>query len=72
MKTSTVNQIPISVSMVDAIMIGNFFQRAETTDAFFDEQITSHLFTETPHTGVGMDLLALNIQRGRDHGLPGK
>ena len=34
-------------------------------------QVKNHLF-ENPHDGgTGLDLVSLNIQRGRDHGIPG-
>ena len=35
-------------------------------------QITKHLFAEEPPDGLGTDLISLNIQRAREHGLPGK
>jgi len=39
-------------------------------DSNFVPEIRDHLF-ETALNTNGMDLIALNIQRGRDHGLPG-
>ena len=38
----------------------------------FEFQLTDKLFSENPPTVPGMDLLALNTQRGRDHGIPGE
>jgi peroxidase len=45
-------------------------QPQEQADNQFTNDIIDHLFESKKGFG-GMDLVALDIQRGRDHGLPG-
>ncbi len=54
-------------ALIDDVLRGLVYQSAQEVDAKVVEDVRSFLFGMG---GVGMDLAALNIQRGRDHGLP--
>ncbi|XP_048767283.2 peroxidase mlt-7-like [Ostrea edulis] len=53
---------------VGAITKGLYETNAQSVDMRKSYEITRHLFESGP--GNGIDLAAINIQRGRDHGIP--
>ena len=55
---------------VDPMVRGWLHQPARAVDEFLNTVLTSQLFEPDDAPGEGMDLATLNIQRGRDHGLP--
>ena len=44
--------------------------RSQPPDRFFVEEVTGNLFENQEGDRKGFDLVAVNIQRGRDHGIP--
>ena len=55
--------------LLDNLLRGMSVQPAFKVDNKFSDSIRNRLF-ETRNKGCGMDLFSINIQRGRDHGLP--
>ncbi|KAF8790333.1 uncharacterized protein LOC129959954 isoform X2 [Argiope bruennichi] len=56
---------------IDQILRGLATSSIETLDHSITEEVTNHLFENKQVPFSGMDLAALNIQRARDHGIPG-
>lgn len=54
---------------MERILMGLVTQKAQTNDRFVTKEVTNLLFPEDDND-FGSDLVARNIQRGRDHGLP--
>ena len=57
---------------LDGMLRGLICSSSQTRDPFITKQVTRYLFSEDPPHKVGEDLMSLNMQRGRDHGIPGK
>jgi peroxidase len=55
---------------MDNILRGLTNSHIEVLDSAITEEVTNHLFEERKKPFSGMDLIALNVQRARDHGLP--
>lgn len=58
-----------SAANVDRMLLGSSLQPAQSYENFIAFAVTRHL-NKIPDTPFGLDLMAFNIQRGRDHGLP--
>lgn len=56
--------------VLDTYALGLINQRAGRMDPTLTTEVTNHLF-ETPGKLFGLDLAAINVQRGRDMGVPG-
>ena len=59
-------------SGVDSLLLGSISHTADRVDRFFTKEVTNKLLVEEhSNKGLGMDLPSLNIQRAREHGIPG-
>ena len=58
------------VGWADTYMMGLINQVAQGLDDAVTQEVTNHLFEE-PGKRFGMDLAAINMARGREHGVPG-
>ncbi|CAH1398171.1 unnamed protein product [Nezara viridula] len=57
--------------IIDEILLGLIDTPMETLDNFITKEVTEHLFENKSRPFSGMDLISLNIQRARDHGVSG-
>ncbi|KZS19290.1 Chorion peroxidase [Daphnia magna] len=55
---------------LDAVLRGMIDQWPQNMDEWVSEDLTNHLF-QRPKRDFGLDLISINLWRGRDHGLPG-
>ncbi|XP_037093507.1 peroxidase-like isoform X2 [Pollicipes pollicipes] len=56
-------------NILESVTRGFYLQRSQRFDENVIEDVKNHLF-QPPGGAQGMDLVALNVQRGRDHGIP--
>jgi len=56
-------------NLLDSILRGIVSTPIETLDNSITDELTNHLFERPQRAHSGMDLVALNIQRARDHGI---
>lgn len=57
--------------LIDSLLRGIVTTPVESFDNSVSDEVTNHLFEKPKEPFSGMDLVALNIQRGRDHGIRG-
>ena len=55
---------------LENILMGLINEPAQTFDKFVTDEMTDFLFNYHNETDHGRDIVALNILRGRDHGIP--
>ena len=54
----------------EPLLRGILASQSRKLDEFVTRVLTTRLFAQSSERRIGMDLTAINIQRGRDHGIP--
>ena len=54
---------------IDNMLRGLLNSPVNKVDMHFSKSVQTHLFAQDTHD-VGLDLVSINVQRGRDHGIP--
>ncbi|XP_066153356.1 uncharacterized protein [Euwallacea fornicatus] len=62
--------IMMEPGLIDDIARGMVSTPMENLDQFITGEVTNHLFEDRKIPFSGIDLIALNVQRARDHGIP--
>lgn len=68
-KVFSLISLTFSAGAIDELLRGIVTSSLETFDRSVTKEVTNHLFEERGKAFSGMDLVSLNIQRARDHGL---
>ncbi|CAI6356941.1 unnamed protein product [Macrosiphum euphorbiae] len=55
---------------MDHLVRGLSTQNTQKIDMLFTQTLTNYLYSAHPSHGFGMDIVSLDIQRTRDHGIP--
>ena len=61
---------PIRDNGIDGFLRGSMLSQAQEVDTQVVDGLRNHLFRDVPELEGALDLISLNLQRGRDHGLP--
>ncbi|VVC27231.1 Haem peroxidase,Haem peroxidase, animal type [Cinara cedri] len=70
LKTYYAKSHTAQMNYTDLILKGMTLQRVQKVGMSFTKYITNFLYSDPHRNALGMDALALDIQRARDHGIP--
>ncbi|XP_060858011.1 peroxidase-like [Metopolophium dirhodum] len=62
--------VDILTNYTDALVRGLITQNTQNIDMLFTKTLTNYLYSFGPNYSSGMDVVSLDIQRSRDHGIP--